>query len=288
MHLITALILLVGTAAFGGPSLPETEPMKKCSFSTLAAAPVVDRSQIILEAGVQAVDTTSLQPIRKGRITDTFTGAITTDTGDVKPVIIKKTSDTQKAIAPNADPLLHEYRILKELNDSVDPQAKYFPRVLALGPEFLAIEYFESKTLAQVYRERSLTQERAQKIQKQLEEAVDALNTAGISHGDIKPTNILVLPDDTIKLIDFGVAVRKGEHHVSTGSHGFNSEAQKAAGGGDSDRSRAVPVLDNAAGYDGVLRTIRLNITQPQTAYVDILTSPFQPQPPPEPPSSPQ
>jgi serine/threonine protein kinase len=287
MRLIIGLVFIAGTAVFGS-SLPNTEPITGCSFSTLSAVQTVDRSQTILGPGVRAVDTTSLQSISRGRITDVFTSTITTDTGAVKPAIIKKTSDTQKAIAPKADPLLHEYQMLKPLNDSEDPRAKYFPRVLALGPDFLAIEYFESKTLAQVYRERSLTLERAIKIRRQLQEAVKALNEAGISHGDINPTNILVLPDDSIKLVDFGVAVRKGEHHVSVGSHGFNSGAQKAASGGNSDRSRAFPELDNAAGYEGVSRTLNLNITRPQTTYIDVPTSPYEPEGFLGPPSSPQ
>lgn len=297
MRFKIGLALLLAAPVFGGADdkdaptgipIGDTTPMKACSFSTLSAAQKIDRSQTLLEPGIRSVDTTSLQTIRKGCITNVFTGAITTDSGEVKPAIIKKTSDLQKTIAPQADPLLHEYQMLKGLSESSDPRVKYFPRVIGLGPDFLAIEHFEAKTLAQVYRERSLTSARAKVIKEQLYQAVEALNEAGISHGDINPTNILILPDDSLKLVDFGIAVRHGEHHVSVGSHGFNSNSQKAAGGGNSDRSRAVPVLDNAAGYDGVLRTLNLNITRPQTTYVDVPTSHYEPEGFLGPPSSPQ
>jgi serine/threonine protein kinase len=288
MHVIVGLAFLVAAPIFG-VALPKTTPVKSCSFSTLSASQMVDRSQTILAPGIRSVDTSTLQPIRKGRITNVFTGSLTTDGGEVKPAIIKKTSDSQKAAAPQADPLLHEYQMLRSLNESSDPRAKYFPRIIGLGPDFLAIEHFESKTLAEVYREKSLTPARARVIQRQLQEAVEALTEAGISHGDINPTNILVLPDDSLKLVDFGIAVRLGEHHVSVGSHGFNSKAQRAAGGGKTDASRAIPLLDNAAGYDGVMRTISLNIREPQTTYVDTPTSPYEAETSPsDPPASPQ
>jgi hypothetical protein len=71
-------------------------------------------------------------------------------------------------------------------------------------------------------------------------------------------------------------------------SHGFNSGAQKAASGGNSDRSRALPELDNAAGYEGVSRTLNLNITRPQATYIDVPTSHYEPEGFLGPPSSPQ
>jgi|GEM_PF-4663899 len=272
--LAAALLLFFGVPAHGGTvSLGKTTPMKSCPFSTLSAAKTLDRTQTILEPGFRSVDVSQLKPLRTGRITAVSVGTVTTDAGDTKPVLIKKVTAAQRALVPNADPIAHEFQVLKDLHESSEQSTKYFPRAVALAPDFLAIEYFESKTLAQIFKEHSMTTARAENFRRQLSDAVDILNAAGVSHGDINPTNILILGDDSIKLVDFGIAVRTGENHVSIGSHGFNSRAQRALGSAQgSEASRAYPVLDNADGLEGVFRTIMLNVQDAKT-YTDDPTS---------------
>lgn len=75
------------------------------------------------------------------------------------------------------------------------------------GKQFIVMEFVEGKTLKQLIANRgALYKEEAVSIMKQLVSAVTAANEKGIIHRDIKPQNILVKDDGTVKITDFGIA----------------------------------------------------------------------------------
>ena len=76
---------------------------------------------------------------------------------------------------------------------------------------YLVLEYIKGISLLEVMREEKrhyLEQNRAIKIFLQVVKGVSYCQSKDINHRDIKLENILVLEDDTIKLIDFGFAVK--------------------------------------------------------------------------------
>ena len=71
---------------------------------------------------------------------------------------------------------------------------------------FLVMEYLQGQTLQKRMSEGALTPSEAFPILTQIAGALDAVHKAGMIHRDVKPTNVMLLPDGTAKLMDFGMA----------------------------------------------------------------------------------
>jgi eukaryotic-like serine/threonine-protein kinase len=60
--------------------------------------------------------------------------------------------------------------------------------------------------------------ERAVDYLRQMGRALGAIHDAGILHRDLKPANVMFRPDDTLALIDFGLAKQLRLHAAITGT----------------------------------------------------------------------
>lgn len=80
------------------------------------------------------------------------------------------------------------------------------------GYLYLAMELVEGQSLRQRLRDISgaCPVDEALGIAEQVLQALSASHAAGIVHRDIKPENILIRPDGTVKVLDFGVARLEG------------------------------------------------------------------------------
>ena len=75
------------------------------------------------------------------------------------------------------------------------------------GVYYIVMEYVRGKTLKDYIREKGrLDWEEAVRIASQICSALKHAHKNGIVHRDIKPQNILVSEDGTIKVADFGIA----------------------------------------------------------------------------------
>ena len=76
------------------------------------------------------------------------------------------------------------------------------------GRQYIVMEYVRGKTLKQLIASRgALDTQEAITIMKQLVDAVREAHSHGIIHRDIKPQNVLIKDDGTIKITDFGIAL---------------------------------------------------------------------------------
>ncbi len=72
---------------------------------------------------------------------------------------------------------------------------------------FIVMELIEGRSLREVLRsEGSLLPRRALEIAAEVSAALSVAHRAGLVHRDIKPGNILLAPDGTVKVTDFGIA----------------------------------------------------------------------------------
>lgn len=74
---------------------------------------------------------------------------------------------------------------------------------------FIVMEWLQGRTLADILdspESKVIDTDRAFKIVRQIGKALDFAHRRGIVHADVKPGNIMILPNGDAKLFDFGVA----------------------------------------------------------------------------------
>jgi serine/threonine protein kinase len=72
---------------------------------------------------------------------------------------------------------------------------------------FIVMEYVEGETLADALRRGPLDRERAIGILREVASALDHVHKEGIVHRDVKPANVLLGADGSVKLADLGVGL---------------------------------------------------------------------------------
>ncbi|RMI32290.1 serine/threonine-protein kinase [Nocardia stercoris] len=88
------------------------------------------------------------------------------------------------------------------------------------GQPWLVMEYVDARSLAALMRdEGKMEPQQVADIGAKVAAALAAAHTAGIVHRDVKPANILVADNGTVKLTDFGISRATGD--VTVTSTGF-------------------------------------------------------------------
>lgn len=130
--------------------------------------------------------------------------------------------------------LEQEAATLRSLNGA------FGPAVLALGEVSgrycLELEYIagaDAATAAQEWRQREGGRARLLSLVQAIARAYAGLHARGVVHGDVHPRNVLVMADNQVRLIDFGMAVSlhalpTGAQHVERGGVPFFFEPELA------------------------------------------------------------
>jgi serine/threonine protein kinase len=88
-----------------------------------------------------------------------------------------------------------------------------------VGPDYLVMELVEGETLAELLAQRprssGLPLDETLRLARQIASALDAAHDAGVVHRDLKPGNIKVRGDGTVKVLDFGLAKMHGAPDVA-------------------------------------------------------------------------
>ena len=102
------------------------------------------------------------------------------------------------AVAHDADRLRrfeHEARAIASLNHP------HICQLYDIGPAYLVLEYIDGEPLRG-----PVAAPEAVRQAIQIARALEAAHDRGILHRDLKPTNVLITRDGTVKLLDFGLA----------------------------------------------------------------------------------
>jgi eukaryotic-like serine/threonine-protein kinase len=112
-----------------------------------------------------------------------------------------------------ADKLGDEERKRRFLAEARAASALNHPNIVSIhdlaaahGADFLVMEYVSGRTLEDAIPKKGLRLNEALRYATQIADALAAAHEAGIVHRDLKPGNIMVTPNGTIKLLDFGLA----------------------------------------------------------------------------------
>ena len=75
-----------------------------------------------------------------------------------------------------------------------------------VGPNYLVMELVEGPTLAERIKEGAIPLEEALDLARQIAAALEAAHEKAITHRDLKPGNVKIKPDGSVKVLDFGLA----------------------------------------------------------------------------------
>ncbi|MGA2130872.1 MAG: serine/threonine-protein kinase, partial [Bryobacteraceae bacterium] len=92
-----------------------------------------------------------------------------------------------------------------------------------VGSDYLVMELVEGPTLSERIRQGALPLEEALPIARQIAGALEDAHEKGIVHRDLKPGNIILRPDGTVKVLDFGLA--KVTDKTPSGEHFEHSQS---------------------------------------------------------------
>lgn len=141
-----------------------------------------------------------LRKLASGSTTEVF---LAEREADGLPLVLKVLSAAGTSAGANLTRFIQEYALLSRIAH---------PHVIRIHDQgfsddhaYIAMEYFARGDLRTELRG-GMFPERAIDVVRQVAEALQAVHAEGIIHRDLKPENVMLRPDGTVVLADFGVA----------------------------------------------------------------------------------
>jgi hypothetical protein len=113
--------------------------------------------------------------------------------------------------------VLREARTAGRLNDPAVVTVYDVLQDGGTGTTNIVMELIEAPTLSDIVRQSGpLPQDAVASLAAQLLSALESAHAAGVVHRDVKPSNVMVLPNGRVKLTDFGIAQSLDDPRLTT------------------------------------------------------------------------
>lgn len=119
------------------------------------------------------------------------------------PVVLKVLSASGQGVSEHLSRFIQEYALLSRIDDP--HVVRIYDQGFSDDHAYIAMEYFERGDLRAELRA-GMSRERALDVLAQVARALAVVHGHGIIHRDLKPENLMVRPDGSVALADFGVA----------------------------------------------------------------------------------
>ncbi|MCM2314861.1 MAG: protein kinase, partial [Thermoanaerobaculia bacterium] len=180
--------------------LTELDALRAPASGGTRSGPGVDRKLEPLCAGAKIGPYEIVEPLGSGGAGDVYRAR---DTRLDRQVAIKLLGPELSEDAGTKQRFLREAKTLSSLSH---------PNICTLfdagereGSSYIVMEYLEGETLAKRLARGALTIEELLKAGIQIAEAVGKLHQRGVIHRNLKPTNVMLLADGVVKVLDFGL-----------------------------------------------------------------------------------
>src|SRR6185369_7370981 len=180
-------------SAAGGVGVPGRAPAARTENRVISGMSIAAGSRI----GPYEI----LSPLGAGGMGEVYRAR---DTRLHRDVAVKALSPEFAGDAERLARFQREARLLASLNH---------PNIAAIygleedgGANYLVLEIVEGESLSQRLAAGPLPVEEALAIGAQIAAGVSAAHEAGVIHRDLKPGNVMIRPDGSVKVLDFGLA----------------------------------------------------------------------------------
>ncbi|MBE7366102.1 protein kinase domain-containing protein [Ramlibacter pallidus] len=122
---------------------------------------------------------------------------------DGLPVVLKVLEASAERGGANLARFIQEYALLSRVDHA--HVIRIYDQGFSDDHAYIAMEYFERGDLRSELRG-GMARERVLDVVRQIALALEAIHAGGIIHRDLKPENVMLRPDGSVALADFGVA----------------------------------------------------------------------------------